>query len=179
MNNLKDRNFNPDSIEGEYNVVALWTQFRGARLRAGVLAGFLAGLMMQLFGVLMCAINGDDLAKPFKIAALPILGRDALAYGSVSGLVVGIIAFYILFGFLGMVYAHFTGTNHKGNLFGMGLTWGAFGWVFITCLFSPSFRSYFEADIPRGTMFFAWMVYGLSLQSVAWFDPANPYTKKK
>lgn len=170
MINSKDRNFDPNSVPGEYNVVALWTKFRAERLRAGVFAGIFAGLMMQLFGVIYYAIHGDDLAKPFKIAALPILGNSAIAYGSTQGIVVGLIAFYALASFLGAAYAHFTGTNHFGNRFGIGLTWGAYGWVFITCLFSPAFRAYNEADIPRGPMFFAWMVFGLSLMSVKWFD---------
>ena len=174
MNPLKERNFNPDTIPGEYNVAAMWSTFRGARLRAGVFAGIFAGLMMQLFGVAYCAFKGWDLAMPFKIAALPIIGRDALAFGSVPGLVVGISMFYTLMIFLGVAYAHFTGNNHKWVRFGMGLTWGAWGWVFITCLFSPSFTAYNEADIPRGTMFFAWMVYGVSLMSVAWFDKNAP-----
>jgi hypothetical protein len=174
MNNLKDRNFDPNSVPGEYNVVELWTKFRGARIRAGIMAGIFAGVMMQLFGVAYCAVKGMDLAMPFKIAALPIIGRDALAFGSVPGLVVGLIMFYVLMSFLGAVYAHFTGNNHTGVRFGIGITWGAWGWVFITCLFSPSFQAYNEADIPRGVMFFAWMVYGISLMSVKWFDPKAP-----
>lgn len=174
MNHLKDRNFNPDSIEGEYNVVELWSKIRAARLRAGVLAGIFAGTMMLIFGVVYCAINGMDLTMPMKITALPILGRQALAFGSVSGLVVGLISFYILMSFLGAVYAHFTGTNHRGNLFGIGLTWGAYGWIFITCLFAPAFHAYYEANIPRGVMFFAWLVYGVSLMSVKWFDKDAP-----
>lgn len=174
MNNLKDRNFNPDSVEGEYNVVALWTQFRGARIRAGAFAGIFAGLMMQIFGVVFCAATGRDLILPFKIAALPILGNSAIAYGSTPGLVVGLIAFYALTILLGTTYAHFTGNNHKGVRLGIGLTWGIYGWIFITCLFSPSFHAYHEADIPRGPMFFAWLVFGFSLMSVAWFDKDAP-----
>jgi hypothetical protein len=170
MNPLKDRNFNPDTIEGEFNVVALWTKLRMSRIRAGVCAGIFAGAMMQLFGVIYCAIKGWDLLMPFKISALPILGREALAFGSVPGIVVGLIAFYTLAIVLGTAYAHFTGNNHKGVRFGIGLTWGLWGWVFITCLFSPSFQPYSEADIPRGVMFFAWLVFGISLMSVAWFD---------
>lgn len=174
MNHLKDRNFNPDSIEGEYNVVELWSKIRPARLRAGALAGVFAGTMMQIFGMIYCAIVGRDLTTPMKITALPILGRDALAFNSVSGLIVGLIAFYALMSFLGTVYGHFTGNNHKGNLFGIGLTWGAYGWIFITCLFAPAFDAYYEADIPRGVMFFAWLVYGISLMSVKWFDKHGP-----
>jgi hypothetical protein len=63
--------------------------------------------------------------------------------------------------------------NNKKALFGMGLTWGAYGWIFITCLFMPANRDYFAAEIPRGVMFFAWLVFGLSLMSVAWFDKGN------
>ena len=174
MNNSKDRNFNPDTVEGEFNVVALWTKFRGARIRAGALAGIFAGAMMQLFGVVFCAISGRDLLLPFKISALPYLGNSAIAYGSVPGLVVGLIAFYTLAIILGTTYAHFTGTNHKGVRFGIGVTWGIWGWIFITCLFSPSFRAYHEAEIPRGPMFFAWLVFGLGLTSVAWFDKDAP-----
>jgi hypothetical protein len=174
MNHLKDRNFDPNSVEGEYNVVALWTKLRMARIYAGVGAGIFAGLMMQLFGVAYCAFKGWDLAMPFKIPALPILGRDALAYGSMQAIVVGCLVFYALTIVLGVAYAHFTGNNHRGVRFGIGLTWGLWGWVFISCLFSPSFQSYSEADIPKGVMFFAWLVFGISLMSVSWFDKHAP-----
>lgn len=138
MNNHGDHNFNPDTVEGELNVLALWTKFRGARIRAGVLAGIFAGAMTQLFGVVFCAVSGRDLLLPFKISALPYLGNSAIAYGSVSGLILGLISFYTLAIILGTTYAHFTGTNHKGVRLGIGLIWG---WIFITCLFNPSFHA--------------------------------------
>jgi hypothetical protein len=170
MNHLKDRNFNPDSLEGEYNVAAMWATFRAARLRAGAMAGIVAGIMMQIYGMIYHTVTGEDLLKGLKIAALPIIGRDALAYGAGPGLFIGTIAFFVLAIILGMGYAHFTGVNNKKGLFGVGLTWAAFSWVFITCLFSPSFRAYYEADISRGAMFFGWIIFGLSLMSVAVFD---------
>jgi hypothetical protein len=174
MNNLKDRNFNPDTIEGEYPVALLWSQWRTPRIIAGVFAGIVAGTAMQIAGMIYCSIRGWDIFMPGKISALPWLGREALQFGSVHALVVGLIAFYALAIVLGMAYAHFTGNNHRGVRFGMGVVWATWGWVFITCLFSPSFQAYQEADIPRGAMFFAWLVFGLSLSSVAWFDKNAP-----
>lgn len=175
---LKDRNFNPDTVEGEYNVVALWTSFRLRRIIAGMLAGIVAAFMMELFGVIFCALNGVDLTMPMRIAALPIIGRDALEIASATGMIVGVTAHAVLSMILGAVYAHFTGMNKIGALFGIGLTWAAWGWVFITCLFMPSFRAYHEAQIPAGLMFFAWIVFGLSLMSVAIFDRNAPTTVK-
>jgi hypothetical protein len=179
MNHLKNRNFNPDSIEGEFNLTEMWNTFRAARLRAGVAAGIVAGTAMQIFGVIYHGVQGDDLLKGFKIAALPVLGNEALAYGMGSGFWVGTLMFFLLSIFLGVYYAHATGVNNKKALFGIGLTWAAFSWVFITCLFAPSFRAYHEADISRGAMFFAWIVHGLSLMSVAWFDKQGYIEKKK
>jgi hypothetical protein len=178
MNPLKDRNFNPDSLEGEFNLAAMWSTFRPARIRAGAMAGIFAGIIMQIYGVIYHAVKGDELIKGMKIAALPILGNSALTYGIGAGLIVGLIAFFVLAMILGMAYAHFTGVNNKKGLFGISLTWAAFSWVFITCLFSPSFRSYYEADISRGGMFFGWIIFGLSLMSVAWFDKEG-YQEKK
>lgn len=113
MNHLKNRNFNPDSLEGEYNLAEMWANFRAARFRAGAMAGIFAGVMMQIFGMIYHAVQGEDLLKGLKIAALPLIGRDALAYGAGTGLLVGTIAFFVLAMVLGMAYAHFTGVNNK------------------------------------------------------------------
>jgi hypothetical protein len=173
MNPLKNRNFDPNTITGEYNLVDLWTTFRPARLIAGVKAGIFAGTAAQIFGSIFCVLNGLDFTIPMRIMGLPFLGNTSMAFGGAIGLVVGLISFYTLAILLGTVYAHFTGVNNKKGLFGMGLTWGAFGWIFITCLFMPSNRNYYAAEIPRGVMFFAWLVFGLSLMSVAMFDKGN------
>jgi hypothetical protein len=170
MNPLKSRQFNPDTLEGEHNLVELLCNFRAERLKAGVLSGIVAGIAMQLFGMIYCAIQGMDLLAPTKIAALPVLGNSAMAFGNTTGTLVGLIVFFAYSIFHGMTHAHVTGGNHRGALFGMGLTWGAFSWIFVTCLFMPAFRSYYEAEIPRGVMFFAWIVWGISLMSVMFFD---------
>ncbi len=170
MNPLKQRNFDPDTIEGEFNLVEMWNTFRAERIRAGFFAGIFASVMMLIFGMIYCAATGRDILAPMKIAALPFMGGAAMTYGMGPGLALGTVVFFILMIFLAIVYAHFTGVNDRKGLLGMGVTWGAFGWVFITNLMAPSFRGYLTADIPRGVMFFAWMVYGVSLCSVAWFD---------
>jgi hypothetical protein len=172
MNPLKSRNFNPDSLDGEHNLVELLCNFRAARIRAGILAGIVAGIAMIVYGMIYCAINGVDITAPMKIAGLPILGNSAMAYGSATGIAVGLAAFFAYSIFHGMTYAHVTGGNRRGALFGMGLTWAAYSWIFVTCLFMPAFRSYYEAEIPRGVMFFAWIVWGLALMSVRFFDRA-------
>ncbi|NDD93156.1 hypothetical protein EBZ37_13890, partial [bacterium] len=66
----------------------------------------------------------------------------------------------------------FTGTNSFAPLLGMGLTWGAFSWIFINNLFAPSFLDIRALNISNGAAFFVWMVYGISLTSVAFFDRA-------
>lgn len=175
MKALNDRNFNPDSIEGEYNLVAMWTNIRAARLRAGVMAGIVAGIVTLIAGGIFCAIKGLDPTIPMRIMGLPWAGSSVMMYGNSAGLAIGLLSFFVMAIFLGVAYAHFTGVNNKRALFGMGLTWGAFGWIFITCLFMPANRDYFAAEIPRGVMFFGWLVYGLSLMSVSIFDKNNPY----
>jgi hypothetical protein len=170
---LKNRNFNPDTLEGEYNLLNMWAVIRAARWKAGALAGVFAGVVTLVVGAIFCAIKGMDPTIPMRIMGLPYIGNAAMAFGSMYGILVGLIGFFSLTVFLGVAYAHFTGVNNKKALFGMGLTWGAYGWIFITCLFMPANRDYFAAEIPRGVMFFAWLVFGLSLMSVAWFDKGN------
>lgn len=170
MNPLKSRSFNPDTLEGEHNLVELLCNFRAVRLKAGVVSGIIAGIAMQVFGMIYCLVKGIDVTAPMKIAALPVLGNSAMAYGSTSGIVVGLAVFFAYSIFHGMTHAHVTGGNHRGALFGMGLTWGAFSWIFVTCLFMPAFRDYYAAEIPRGVMFFAWLVWGVALMSVMFFD---------
>lgn len=175
MKALKDRSFNPDSLPGEYNLIPLWTNIRAERLKAGIMAGIFAGGVTLIFGAIFCLIKGLDPTIPMRIMGLPYAGNMVMAYGSAKGLLIGLSAYFGLAIFLGMAYAFFTGVNNKKGLFGMGLTWGAYGWIFITCLFMPANRDYFAAEISRGVMFFGWLVFGLSLMSVAWFDKNNPH----
>lgn len=169
---LKERNFDPNSVEGEYDLVRLWGTIRPKRLIAGVLAGFTAGFAMFLFGVIVCMIKGLDILLPIKVAAIPFLGLDALYFGMTAAIPLGILFQMILGGFLGAVYAHFTGINNTKALAGMGLTWGIWGWIFIHNLMGKSVMAYRTADLHGGVMFFAWLAFGFALMSVAFFDRA-------
>ena len=173
MNNLRDRNFDPNTVEGEYNLVAMLCKPRAKRFLAGIAAGAFAGILMLIFGMIYCTVKGIDVTAPFKIAGLPILGNAAMAYGSTQAIVVGLTSFFTLTSVLGISYAHVTGINNRKALIGMGITWALFAWVFITNLMMPSFRDYLAASSPRGVMFFAWLVFGFGLTSVSFFD-RNP-----
>lgn len=176
---LKQRDFNPDSVEGEYPVLKLWGTLRPKRLLAGLFAGWVAGIMMFLFGVVVCMFAGLDLLMPIKVAAIPVVGAEALRIGMTSAVLVGILFQATLMGFLGAAYAHFTGFNHVKALFPMGLTWGIFGWVFIHSLMFKSFIDYRTAGLHDGVMFFAWIVYGVSLMSVMFFDRSSGSVDQK
>lgn len=170
MHPLKERTFDPNTVEGEFNLVEMWSQPRKQRIIAGILAGLVAGTCMLVFGFIYCALKGIDITAPMKIGALPFLGVNALQIGSMKAIIVGLLAHYGLSSVLGGLFAHFTGVNRRGALFGMGLTWGIFGWIFITNLFMPSFRAYYMAQIPSSVMIFAWLAFGMGLMSVSFFD---------
>lgn len=170
ISRLKQRNFNPDSVPGEYNFLDTWMTFNGRRWLAGAMAGIFAGLTMVIFGAIICASKGVDVTFPAKVGALPWLGADCLEFGSMKAIVIGLLSHLSLSAFLGATYAHFTGVNHPKALFGMGITWGIFAWIFIHNLMARSIPAYRTADLPSGIMFFAWLVFGVSLMSVAVFD---------
>ena len=170
ISKLKQRNFNPDSVPGEYNFLDTWMTFNGRRWLAGVMAGIFAGLAMVIFGSIICASKGVDVTFPAKVGALPWLGAECLEFGSVKAIVIGLLSHLSLSALLGATYAHFTGVNNPKALFGMGITWGIFSWIFIHNLMARSIPAYRTADLPTGIMFFAWLVFGVSLMSVAVFD---------
>jgi hypothetical protein len=95
MDSLKNRNFNPDTLPGEYNVVALWTRFRAERIKAGLFAGIFAGVMMQVFGMVYSLSQGMDVTTPMRISALPILGNRAMEIGSSPGILIGLFMFFL------------------------------------------------------------------------------------
>ena len=79
MKALNDRNFNPNSVEGEYNLVEMWTHFRAARLKAGAMAGVVAGIAALIFGAIFCLVKGLDPTIPMRIMGLPGLGSSVMA----------------------------------------------------------------------------------------------------
>ncbi len=157
----------------ETNIVEIWLRRDSVRWMAGALAGAFAGLVAMAFAMILAVAAGHELWFPIKVAALPILGNDATAVGLTLGsIVVGLAAHQLLCIFLGVVFAHFTGTNSLAPLLGVGLVWGIFGWIFINNLFSRSFPAIRAAELSVGAAFFVWIVYGLSLTSVSFFDRA-------
>ncbi len=158
----------------DIDLVAPWLKMDKTRWLAGAFAGVFGGLMALAFGAVLAKMGGHEALFPVKIMALPFLGSTATEVGvtnvTIKAIVVGLVAFEALCAFLGAVFAHFTYTNAPGALLGMGFTWGAFSWIFINNLFSPSFLDVRAADISRGAAFGFWMVFGLSLMSVAFFD---------
>lgn len=155
----------------EYPLVEMWLKKDPIRWVAGILAGGFAGAVMLGFAMVLSTVSGLELWYPVKLGASVLMGSSAMALGvSVKTLVIGFVFMEALCGFLGFVYAHFTGTNHFTALLGMGVTWALFSWIFINNLFSHSFRVIYVADIPPGAALFVWLVFGLALTSVAFFD---------
>ncbi len=159
------------NTEDDIDLVAYWTKKDPARWIAGVMAGLLAGIVAMAFAGVLGIVGGGDVLIGVKVGALPIMGGKALEAGvHMPTLIAGFVTLEALAAFLGFVFAHFAFTNRLSMLFGMGLTWAAFTWVFIINLFSQSFRDVFVADFSRGGAFFVCCAFGLSLTSVAFFD---------
>lgn len=155
----------------EQNLTDVWLRKDPVRWVAGALAGCVGGAAMLLFSIILAKLAGMDGLYLVKLAASPWVGDAAMEYSpSPMVLIAGGVQLAILFSFLGATFAHFAATNALPALLGLGLSWGAFGWVFITNLFSQSYRPVVVAEVPRGFAFFAWMVFGIGLTSVAFFD---------
>lgn len=154
----------------ELNLVESWVKKDPARWIAGALAGLFAGLAMLAFAVILFALLGYDAWAPVKIAAVPFLGGEAMAYGNTQGLIFGFVVHELFSMFIGFVFGHFVFTNSLPGLLGMGLTWGIFAWIFLNNLYFNSWREYFVVEMPRGAGFFSLLVFGISLTSVAFFD---------
>ncbi len=158
------------SDDNDMDLVAVWLKKDPRRWIAGILAGVFAGILMLAFAALLSSMAGHEPLFAVKLGALPFLGNVSTDFASSGAVVVGFIAIEVLAAFLGLVYAHFTGTNALAPLLGVGIVWGIFGWIFISNLFIQSFQSVKAAHISSGASFFAWMVFGVALTSVSFFD---------
>lgn len=156
--------------EGDINLVEIWLRRDPTRWIAGALAGVFSGLVACAFGMLLALLFGSDVWYPAKALASPILGPEAMNFGIHAGIAVGLGVWAGLGAVLGAVYAHFTGTNSLPALLGVGLSWGAFSWVFLNNLFLPSFRAYMVLHVSGGAAFFVCLVFGIALTSTAFFD---------
>lgn len=156
----------------DINIVEIWLRRDRARWCAGALAGSFASVVALVFSGILAVMTGREFWFPVKLGAIPFMGNSAMALGlsNITGLLLGFVFFQVLCSFLGTLYAHFTGTNSLPALTGVGVTWGAFSWIFLNNLYGPSFREFYVAGAPKGLAFLSCMVFGLSLTSVAFFD---------
>lgn len=157
--------------ENDMNLVALWLRKDPLRWLAGAMGGIFAGTLMLLFAMGLAYISGVEVWFPIKVAALPFLGSSATEIGlNPTSILYGLLFSEGLCLLLGVLFAHFTGTNNLKALAPMGLVWGVFTWIFICNLFTQSFHPVFAAQISPSITFPVALVFGLSLVSVAFFD---------
>jgi uncharacterized membrane protein (GlpM family) len=157
----------------DVNIVEIWLRKDPVRWVAGALAGLFAAAIAMAFAVLLSAACGVEPLFPAKLMGAIALGPSATEVGEhTSAILAGIVLFEVLGAFLGVVYAHFTGTNLLHALLGVGFVWGVFSWIFIWNLFMQSFRPIYWVHVSSGATFPVCLVFGLSLTSVAFFDQA-------
>ncbi len=155
------------------NLVELWLRKDVFRWLAGAMAGLFAAALALIAAILMAGVFGYELWFPIKLFATILLGPSATEFGmNLRSLVVGIAVVEMIGAVLGVLYAHFTQTNLLQALLGIGLVWGLFSWIFIWCLFLPSFKVIRYAGVSAAPAFFVCVIFGLALTSVAFFDRA-------
>ncbi len=153
--------------ENDVNVVEMWVRKDPVRLIAGALAGVLAALIALVFAMVISSGAGLETTFPAKLFASILVGTSATEHASGMGIIVLGIAFVsILSAISAAVFAHFTYTNKLSELLMMGLVWGVFTWIFVWCLFLPSFDQVLWAKISAGWPFFICLLFGASLSSV-------------
>lgn len=157
----------------EYNLVEMWLRKDPIRWVAGAFAGLLSGIITLVFAMAVASHYGLENWFPMKLFATIFLGPSAMELGmNQSAILVGVVTVELLGAFLGMIFAHFTGTNLMKALLPMGLVWGIFSWIFIWNLFMQSFKPIYAARIPSGPVFPVCILFGLCMASVAFFDKA-------
>lgn len=158
-------------VDQDLDLVEMWLRKDRTRWVAGVLAGALAAVVMMLVSMILSAALGNEFWFPVKVAALPFMGNTATAFGMHLGAILLGMAVYVTIGaFFGAIFSHFVFTNSMPALFGMGLTWGIFSWIFINNLFIPAFSDIIAAQLSAARAFPANLAFGVSLVSVAFFD---------
>jgi hypothetical protein len=170
MLRLIDMGTHTSNTDQDINLVEIWLRRDPKRWLAGALAGVFSAFAACGFAMIISTLFGSDPWYPAKLLAIPFCGASAMNLGFGLSVLVGLGFWSVLGGFLGAVFAHFTGTNSLSALLGVGLSWGAFSWVFLHNLFFPSFREYMVQRVPNGVAFFTCMVFGVALTSTAFFD---------
>lgn len=154
----------------EYNLVEMWLRRDPIRWVAGAMAGLLAGAVAMCFAMGMATSYGFESSFPAKLIGTILLGPSATETGIDQGATVGWVLFESLCLILGVIYAHFVGTNSLKALLPMGGVWGIFSWIFIWNLFLQSFKPIYAAQVPSASVFPICILFGFSLASVSLFD---------
>jgi hypothetical protein len=158
--------------EIDYNIVALWTSLDITRWIAGGIAGAIAATLAMIVAGFIATTQGYEFIFPVKLLGTALLGREATAYGYMPGILAGIVVLCVFCVGWGIVFGHFVRTNKLGYLFGMGLAWGAFSWVFTWNLYLHSVKAIVASNVPPGPAFATCFTYGLGMMSIAIVDKA-------
>jgi hypothetical protein len=157
----------------DINLVALWLDADKVRFAAGIAAGLFAGLVALAFAGVLAAAGGMEFTFPTKLMGTWIVGASGTEVGANLGHVLaGVAVVEVLSAFWGFVYAHFVKTNSLGALLAMGLVWGVFGWIFHWNLYFHSIRTILASNVGPGAPLLVFVVWGVSLTCVAFFDRA-------
>jgi hypothetical protein len=160
-----------EDLANDVNVVALWTSVDGARWAAGLVSGWIAGVIAMAVAGLIAINHGYQFVFPVKLLGTCLLGAQATAYDSHSGLMAGAAVCAFIFGLWGFVYGHFVRSNSLYSLLGMGFTWGAFLWIFDWNLILHSVKTISASEVPSGAAFATCMAYGFGMSVIAIVEP--------
>ena len=160
-----------EDIANDVNMVAWWTSVDKTRWVAGVISGWIAGAIAMAVGGILSVSHGLQFIFPVKLLGTALIGAQATAYDSSSGLVAGLIITGFITGLWGFVYGHFVRSHSLYTKLGMGFTWGAFLWVFNWNLMLHSFKAISAAEMPSSAAFVICMAYGFGMSVISVVDP--------
>ncbi len=152
----------------EYSLVATWLRKDPGCLLESALAGSFSAISSAMVASLIAQQAGYPPAFPLKLLGTIIAGPQNTDYDT-GCMALGIYLWLGLCIFSTTVFAHFVATRRFQSLFLMGLVWGTFSWIFLWNLFMQSFPAIYNAHIPSASVFCIWMVFGMSLTSLALF----------
>jgi hypothetical protein len=157
----------------DIDLVATWLVADKTRWAAGIAAGLFAGLVALAFAGVLAIAGGTEFWFPVKLMGTWVTGPSGTEFGPHLGnIFAGLVIVELLSTFWGFVYGHFVKTNSLGALLAMGLVWGIFGWIFHWNLYFHSIRTILASNVSAATALPIFIVWGLSLTSVAFFDRA-------
>jgi len=110
----------------------------GTRLREGIGAGIVGGVVSAAWGLLMSPILGTDLVRETRLAAGPLLGAAALAPGNASlALVVGGASHMAVSVAWGVVFALASRSRSPAATLAAGVPFGILVWIAMFHLVLP------------------------------------------